>query len=80
MTEEAEAKRLYDKYLKVIKKRTDVWIAGSYISFARECATICAERMEEFIRGTPMSEVKSLSRKGQLEHWQAVKKHIETVK
>lgn len=77
MTPEAEAKRLIDKYLKVIRERTDVFNAYSDLSFAKECADICAERCEELIYAIPISDATFLYRKEQLVYWKQVRESIK---
>lgn len=62
MKPEAEVKRLIDMFLKVIKDRTDVFNAYTDLSFAKECALICAERSEELVYT--------------MDYWQQVKKII----
>lgn len=76
MTPQEEAKRLIDKYMKVIKERTDVWIAYSYLSFAKDCADMCAERCEELAYAIPISDATFSHRKEQLEFWKQVRKSI----
>lgn len=77
MTPEAEAKRLIDKYLKILQERTDVFNAYSDISFAKECADICAERCEELAYTTPVTDVTFSYRKEQLERWKLVRESIK---
>lgn len=73
MNAETEAKRLIDKYLKVIKERVDVFNAYSDILFAKECASICAERNEEMIYATPINDATFTYRKEQLQYWKRVR-------
>lgn len=73
MNAETEANRLIEKYLKVIKERVDVFNAYSDLSFAKECASICAERNEELIYATPISDATFTYRKEQLQYWKQVK-------
>lgn len=68
-----EAKRLIDKYLKVIRDRTDVFNAYTDLSFAKECAEICAERCEEPVYVIPINETTFLYRNEKLAFWQKVK-------
>lgn len=77
MTPKAEAKQLIDKYLKVIQERTDVFNAYSDLSFAKECADICAERCEELIYTIPISDATFLYRKEQLSYWKQVRESIK---
>jgi hypothetical protein len=77
MTAESEAKRLIESFLKVITERTDVFNAYSDLSFAKECAQICAERNEELAYTIPVSDTTFQYRKEQLEYWQQVKTEIE---
>lgn len=76
MNPEIEAKNLIDKYLKVIKERTDVFNAYSDLSFAKACADICAERSEELVYATPINDVTFVYRKSQLEYWNKVRMAI----
>jgi hypothetical protein len=78
MTPEAEVKRLLDKYLKVLKDRTDVFNAYSDLSFAKECALICAERNEELAYTIPISDATFSYRKEQLKYWEEVKSILST--
>lgn len=77
MTPEQEAQRLIDLHKKVIKNRTDVFVAYSYISFAKECAAITVKRIQEFVYAIPINDETFLYREEQLERWQEVLKHIK---
>lgn len=77
MNPEVEAKRLIDKYLKILKERTDVFNAYSDISFAKECALICAEQCEEQVYVMPIHDNTFSYRKEKLEYWKKVRKQIK---
>ncbi len=78
MTHEQEAKRLIDKYLEVIKQRTDVFNAYSDLSFAKECALICAERCEELAYTIQVTDATLSFRQRTIEYWQNVKNAIQS--
>lgn len=79
MNPEVEARRLIDKYLKVIKERTDVFNAYSDLSFAKECASVCAERNEELIYAMPINNMTFYYRKEKLQYWKEVVEVIKKV-
>lgn len=78
MTTEQESERLIAMYKKVITDRTDVFNAYSDISFAKECAALCAERISEFIYAIPINDKTFSYRKEQLERWKQILSHIKT--
>ena len=73
MKAEIEAKRVIDIYLKVIKERTDVFNAYSDLSFAKECANSCVERIQELVYTMPIIEATFTYRKESLEYWNQVR-------
>lgn len=77
MTPKDEAKRLINLYLKVIKERTDVFNATSDLSFAKELATICAERCGELIYTVPVTDKTFDYREEGLNYWKQV---VELIK
>lgn len=79
MTPKEEAKRLIDMYMKVVQETMDIFNAYTDFSFAKECATLCAERCEELAYTIPVNDAFSF-RNEQVERWQQVKREIKSMK